>query len=204
MTLKELITFVDDIKPNAFSNATKTMWVNEIEGKVQTDIFLMAVEDIMQYRYEDTLTEEEVYFPDGKTMVFSDAPHFTPGGKIKISGLTAYSGNNSETEREILSVSSDGLTATFAEGTFENTGEEPDICTIDYSGKDIELLVNPPHDKLYRAYLTAMIDYANGEYDKYNNTMQMFNQYYNEFVRWFMVNYRPAYTHRWRYQNEEL
>lgn len=202
MTLKELIKFVDDIKPNAFSAAAKTMWVNEIEGKIQTDVFLMAIEDILQYTYEDTLTNASVYFPDSKTMAFIETPKLTPGGKIKISGLSIYTGNNSRTERKILSV--EGNNVIFADGTFTDTGETPDACTIDYSGKDIELLVNPPHDKLYRAYLTAMIDYANGEYDKYGNTMQMFNQYYNEFVRWFMVNYRPAYTHGRRYADEQL
>lgn len=204
MKIKELITFVDDIKPNAFSNDTKTMWINEIEGKLQTDVFLMAVEDIMQYRYEDLQIPASVYFPDDHTMVFTFSPRFTQGGKIKISGLTEYPDNNSNEEREILNVSADGLMVTFDEGAFEDTGDVPDSCVIDYDGKDIELLVNPPHDKLYRSYLTAMIDYANGEYDKYQNTMQMFNEHYNEFVRWFMINYRPAYTHRRRYRNEEL
>lgn len=202
MTIKELIEFIDEIKPNAFSDAVKTMWINDIEGKVQTDIFLMAVEDIIRYKYEDTLTEAQVCFPDDKTMVFTSAPDFIPGGKIKIFGLSTYAGNNSQDAREILNV--DGVTLTFAEGTFTDTGDTPDSCTIDYDGRDIELLVNPPHDKLYRSYLAAQIDYANGEYDKYANTMQMFNAHYNEFLRWFMVNYRPAYTHRRRYQDEQL
>lgn len=58
-----------------------------------------------------------------------------------------------------------------------------------------ELLVTPPHDKLYVEYLAARIDYANGEYDKYANTMQMFNAFWNEFVAWFANTYRPADTH---------
>ena len=52
-----------------------------------------------------------------------------------------------------------------------------------------------PHDKIYWAYLTAMIDFANGEYNKYQNTMQMFNSFFGEFMRWFALNYRPADTH---------
>ena len=70
--------------------------------------------------------------------------------------------------------------------------------------KDTVLLVNPPHDKLYREYLTARIDYANGEYNKYQNTMQMFNEFWNEFVIWFARNYRPAETHRGKYIDDEL
>lgn len=61
--------------------------------------------------------------------------------------------------------------------------------------KDRELLVAPPHDKLYAPYLEAKIDYANGEYEKYNNSMQMFNSFWGEFLRWFALVYRPADTH---------
>ena len=61
--------------------------------------------------------------------------------------------------------------------------------------KDKELLAQPPHDKIYWAYLTAMIDFANGEYNKYQNTMQVFNSFFSEFMRWFALNYHPADTH---------
>lgn len=61
--------------------------------------------------------------------------------------------------------------------------------------KEKELLAQPPHDKIYWAYLTAMIDFANGEYNKYQNTMQVFNSFFSEFMRWFALNYHPADTH---------
>ena len=71
-----------------------------------------------------------------------------------------------------------------------------EIITYQYDeDKDKELLAQPPHDKIYWAYLTAMIDFANGEYNKYQNTMQMFNSFFGEFMRWFALNYRPADTH---------
>lgn len=56
-------------------------------------------------------------------------------------------------------------------------------------------MVQPPHDKLYPAYLEARVDYANGEYEKYQNTMQMFNAFFGEFIRWFALTYSPADTH---------
>lgn len=112
MILKPLIDMVDIIKPNAFPYGVKTEWLNEVEGMVQTDIMLLAIDDITRYTYPD------------------------------------------------------------------------DAAT--------ELLVRPPHDKLYAVYLTAMIDFANGEYDKYSNTMQLFNSYWGEYVRWYNRHYRPA------------
>lgn len=114
-TLSGVIQMVDDIKPNAFSNETKTAWINEVEGMVQTQVLLWASEQILTYTYEDD--------------------------------------------------------------------------------QDKQLLVSPPHDKLYWTYLAAMIDFANGEYNKYQNTMQLFNSCFGEFVRWFAANYRPADTH---------
>lgn len=114
-TLSSVITQVDDIKPNAFSNDTKTQWLNEAEGLVQTEVLLWASEEIITYSWAED--------------------------------------------------------------------------------RDKELLVQPPHDKLYWAYLCAMIDFANGEYNKYQNTMQLFNSHFSEFMRWFANNYRPADTH---------
>ena len=57
---------------------------------------------------------------------------------------------------------------------------------------DKTMLVRPPHDKLYPAYLEARIDYANGEYEKYQNTSQVFNTFFNEFMRWYAMNYNPS------------
>lgn len=115
MTLSQVIQTVDEVKPNAFSSETKTTWLNEVEGMVQTQVFLWASEEIISYAYD--------------------------------------------------------------------------------TDKDVELLVKPPHDKLYPAYLEARIDYANGEYNKYQNAMQMFNEFFGEFMRWFALTYRPADTH---------
>lgn len=115
MILSEVIDRVDAIKPNAFDNDAKTMWINECEGMVQTEVFLLATEEIITYTYADD--------------------------------------------------------------------------------ESAELLVRPPHDKLYISYLMAMIDFANGEYNKYQNTMQLFNAQFSEFMRWFAQNYRPADTH---------
>lgn len=54
------------------------------------------------------------------------------------------------------------------------------------------LLVDPPHDDIYTEWLKAQIDHENGEYSKYQNTMQMFNERYDTFVAWFAGIYRPA------------
>ena len=63
----------------------------------------------------------------------------------------------------------------------------------DQSGEgDDELLVIPPHNKIYAIYLCAMIDFYNGEYDRYQNSITLFNAYFGEYMRWYALNYRPA------------
>ena len=67
--------------------------------------------------------------------------------------------------------------------------------TIVYTWPDdenTELLAAPPHDKIYRTYLMAMIDFANGEYNRYQSTMQLFNAHYGEYMRWYAQTHRPA------------
>lgn len=54
------------------------------------------------------------------------------------------------------------------------------------------LLAEPPHDDIYSPWLQAQIDMANGEYNKYANTMAMFNACWVNFCRWFADTYNPA------------
>ena len=58
--------------------------------------------------------------------------------------------------------------------------------------RDTELLLAPPHDDIYGLWLQAKIDEANGEYNKYQNTMQIYNEHYGNFVRWFAGNWDPV------------
>ena len=105
-TVNDVITYVNDIKPNAFTEETLTEWLSECEGSIQTEILCIASGDVVTYSYADN--------------------------------------------------------------------------------KDTELIVKPPHDKLYGFYLLAMIDFAHGEYKKYENTMQLFNAALSEFAKWFV------------------
>lgn len=58
--------------------------------------------------------------------------------------------------------------------------------------KQCKPLVGYPHEDIYTLWLEAKIDYANGEYGKYQNTMEMFNEAYGNFKRWFASVYQPA------------
>lgn len=119
MTISELFAYVDEIKPNAFSEEHKIIWLNELEARIQKEVLLRWRGEWAQYRWPED--------------------------------------------------------------------------------RDVEPLLEAPDDAMYRHWLEAQIDYANGEYDKYQNTAAMFNQVWDEFAAHFATRYRPAdgYDPRW-------
>lgn len=59
---------------------------------------------------------------------------------------------------------------------------------------DTELLVDQPHDEMYLRWLEAQIDYANGELEKYNNAVSMFQAVYDGFRNWYARTHSPKRT----------
>ena len=72
------------------------------------------------------------------------------------------------------------------------TDIKPYEIGADGSLPDAELTAPLPYDKLYMQYLMAQIDYTNGEYSKYQNTMQMFNACYTDYVHYVAEVIAPA------------
>ena len=56
---------------------------------------------------------------------------------------------------------------------------------------DTELLVPAPYDHIYIHWLEAMVDYANDEYDRYANTMEMYNSAWNTFENYYNRTHMP-------------
>ena len=54
-----------------------------------------------------------------------------------------------------------------------------------------ELLVPSPFDEMYIRWLEAQIDYANGEYDKYNNSILMYQTVYDGYANYYRRNHMP-------------
>ena len=54
-----------------------------------------------------------------------------------------------------------------------------------------ELLVPAPFDELYLRWMEMQIDYANGEYEKYNNSAEMYNTAYEAYRNWYNRNHMP-------------
>ena len=115
MRIDKLLKIVRTLKPTPFEDDILLMWVNEVEGMVQTEVLLRSTADLTPYELD---------------------------------------------------------------GQGEPTAAE--------------LIVPYPFDRLYLQYLLAQIDYANGEYAKYQNSMQMFNACYTDYVHHVAETIAPA------------
>ena len=68
---------------------------------------------------------------------------------------------------------------------------------VDFSGYDsltdlqTELLVPAPYDEVYQRWMEAQIDYHNGEYEKYNNAIEMFNTAFNSYQNYYNRTHKP-------------
>ena len=69
------------------------------------------------------------------------------------------------------------------EVTFTGYDDSTDLQT--------ELLVPAPHDEVYLRWMEAQIDYANGEYGKYNNSIDMFHTSFNAYANHYNRTHMP-------------
>ena len=56
ITLGEVISRADELKPNAFSKETKIGWINTLEGKVQTSVWLLDHTECVRYSEDEDMS----------------------------------------------------------------------------------------------------------------------------------------------------
>ena len=59
------------------------------------------------------------------------------------------------------------------------------------TSRETVLLAPPPFDELYLRWLEMQIDYARGEYQKYNNSAQMFNTAFQAYANHYNRSHMP-------------
>ena len=117
MTLKQAIAICDELRPgNRFSNELKTRWINELVGRIHTQVWLESMTTWQYFVYE------------------------------------------------------------YEEGA--DTGPILDIPI--------------PYDRMFWVYLCAMVDFANGDYEKYENTYAMFNDVLRDYTILYINTHQPG------------
>ena len=56
---------------------------------------------------------------------------------------------------------------------------------------DTVLLVPAPYDEVYLRWMEAQIDYHNGEYDKFNNSIIMYNTAFDAYQKHYISTHTP-------------
>lgn len=71
-----------------------------------------------------------------------------------------------------------------AEDILRGSDSEPEAGVLPYRPEDRlrTLLIPFPHEDVYVKWLMAQIDYANADFERYNNSMMMFQNQYESFV----------------------
>ena len=86
-------------------------------------------------------------------------------------------------QRQILDAHAPGLPGGAA-------GEDPSPDTL--------LLAPAPFDRVYTAWLEAMLDLYNGEIERYNAAIDIFNREYAAFAAWYTRHFKPKHSGSWR------
>lgn len=79
--------------------------------------------------------------------------------------------------------------------THEGAGETEFNGYDDSTPLTTSLIAKAPYDDVYTHYICAQIDYTNGEFKKYENSMGMFNAAYSTFERAYNREHMPKGKH---------
>lgn len=108
-----------------------------------------------------------------------------------ISTVDALKPNTFTDERKVEWLST--LDGRIKSKIFDNHEGEP----VSFKGynemtnRDTELLVPAPYDEMYLRWLEAQIDYYNGEEDRYNNAIILFESVYSDFKQHYTRTHMP-------------
>lgn len=76
-----------------------------------------------------------------------------------------------------------------------STHEDSKLTTFTpYTEDSAELIVGTPYDGIYTSWLEAMIDKANGDVNRYNNSSADFNGYLQAYKCNYNKTHMPKYT----------
>ena len=109
-----------------------------------------------------------------------------------VNKIDALKPNNYTTENKVAWLSTiDGI----IKSEIIDTHEGADAVTFtgydSNTPTDTVLLVPAPYDDIYVRWLEAQIDYNNGEYGRYSNSMTMYNASYSAYERFYNRNNMP-------------
>lgn len=175
MTIIEAINIIDVLKPNTYSQSDKIGWLSTLDGLIKKKIIdthegATKEEAINEYIQSSITEYEKAVNEYAKINEISneEARELLPFREIKYKEAKEYVENNRN------DVSFNGYT--------------------DETPLDTQLLAPAPFDEMYINWLESKIDYANAEYARYNNSITRFNDFFEDYKRFYNRNNMPKGT----------
>ncbi len=184
-TVANIITYVDALKPNPYTDSQKLAWINKVEEAVKLNVMKTFKATSIQ-RLADTATYD---LPAGVSFHDIDKA-FIDGVPVRKIDYRSYL----VTENEELGVYEYSSTKIGISPVPTSSDESSDprlrIVYLEqftpYSATSSNVqLQKEQHKSIYEWYLFAMIDLFNEDFDKYNNSMQQYNAAFSELENWY-------------------
>ena len=171
MTLDEMIKHIDEMLPgNRFENETKTLWINEVEGKIFEKLFWP------EWRIRRNLGVT-TWKRDGSGAWIGRGRN---GNRIGLNDMKKLRRIDLEDPLELM----DPCCCCCDDGP---AGElEP----YDYDqDQETKLLAQDRFSDVYTHYVLAKMHAADGEIDDYHNEAAMWRSAYEEYAGWHLRNF---------------
>lgn len=179
MTIIEAIQAVDSLKPNNYSELEKIQWLSELDGTIKAEIIDTHESAYSEDDIEDAINE---YIKGNVLKYEKEVNEYAEVNGVSIEEARAQIPFKEISYKEAREHIEKNCSELVFNGYNENTSLET------------ELIVPAPYDRLYKSWLESRIDYANGEYAKYNNSVTVFNTDYLSYQRAYNRKHIPKGT----------
>lgn len=172
MTIMEAINRVDSLKPNSYSQNEKVAWLSKLDGIIKEKVI-----DTHEGADEQTAIAE--YIQSNVDEYENAVQEYMKVNEVDYEEAKA----NVEFREIKYKEAKEHIKATRNDIYFAGYDANTNTAT--------ELLVPAPYDDIYVRWLEAQVDYANGEYGKYNNSITMYNSAYAEYANYYNRKHMP-------------
>lgn len=181
-TIRALITKLDSLKDaSAYGDSVKLGWVNEVDGAIWHEIYKRASkQEIIRTNGTAAYALDSGKEFQHITKVYNDGSDL-PRLKDPRPQTTGYfRGADGKLNIYPLPAANDvvaGLVVLYREPFTAHSNVETDT-----------VLAEPPFDKMYMHYMSAMVNHTRREYAAYNEDLALFNASFEEYRAWWNKN----------------
>ena len=172
MKIIEAINQIDSLKHNTYSHDNKVSWLSRLDSMVKKHI-------IDTHEGADKGEEITKYIQAHKKAYEESVTEY-----MKVHEVSREEAESNVEYKEI----------TYKEAKEHIEATRNDISFTGYDSltdSQTELLVPEPYDEMYLRWMEAQIYYYNGEYDKYNNAIDLFNTAFEGYKNYYNRTHKP-------------